>query len=400
MAHRLAAIAALLSHRIAEAGAAFDKELSEMATSVCANDSRTIAQRRADALIALTEGRTLACNCCQPECPARTAETEPAAGGVHTVINVIATDATVTGDSDQPGYLEGYGVIDAEHVRELADTATIRPVEYPTLTAEEALRYQPSAALERWIRCRDLTCRFPGCDRKAWICDIDHTTPFNHADPAAGGLTVPWDLACYCREHHRLKTFHAGPRGGATNSCPTAPSCGHRRPAGPIAPPRAGLTCFRSYVRPVGHPHRPSAAGRRKSQSGLPTPARRFEISDPSTPKHVASIEPVRKRSLTASGVTTCARSSSCSRAASRVPVPGAHGSTTPSNPKSFHPTGNHRRHHRNNSTTSHRSSRTAVVPACAPTTIRQRSAGQCRTLSRIAIAASVLSGIAVKSFP
>jgi hypothetical protein len=39
-------------------------------------------------------------------------------------------------------------------------------------------------------------------------------------------------------------------------------------------------------------------------------------------------------------------------------------------------------------------------VPACAPTTIRQRSAGQCRTLSRIAIAASVLSGIAVKSFP
>jgi hypothetical protein len=24
---------------------------------------------------------------------------------------------------------------------------------------------------------------------------------------------VPWDLACYCREHHRLKTFHGGPGG-------------------------------------------------------------------------------------------------------------------------------------------------------------------------------------------
>ena len=67
--------------------------------------------------------------------------------------------------------------------------------------------------MERWIRFRDLTCRFPGCDRKAWFADLDHTEPFNHRDPAAGGLTVPWDLACYCREHHRLKTFHDGPGG-------------------------------------------------------------------------------------------------------------------------------------------------------------------------------------------
>ena len=197
----------------ATAGAAFDKKLSDMATAVCAKDSRTIAQRRADAATALVEGRSLTCDCGQPDCPSRAADAEPAAGGVQTVINVIATEDTLTGDSDQPGYLEGYGVIDAEHVRELADTATIRPVECPTASPEEALRYQPSAALERWIRCRDLTCRFPGCDRKAWICDVDHTVPFNHADPAAGGLTVPWDLACYCREHHRLKTFHGGPGG-------------------------------------------------------------------------------------------------------------------------------------------------------------------------------------------
>ncbi len=204
----------------ATAAAAFDKRLSERATSVCAKDSRTLAQRRADALDALTEGRALACNCGQPDCPARAEETEPAAGGVRTVINVIATEDTVTGDSDQPGYLEGYGVIDAEQVREMAESATIRPVECPAATPEEALRYQPSASLERWIRCRDLTCRFPGCDRKAWFCDVDHTVPFNHADPAAGGLTVPWDLACYCREHHRLKTFHGGPGGWRDEQLP------------------------------------------------------------------------------------------------------------------------------------------------------------------------------------
>jgi hypothetical protein len=204
----------------ATAGAAFDKRLSEMATSVCAKDSRTIAQRRADALITLTEGRPLRCDCDQADCPTRATEAEAAPGEVRTVINVIATEATVTGEGDQPGYLEGYGVIDAEQVRELAQTATLLPVECPAVTDQEALRYQPSAALERWIRCRDLTCRFPGCDRKAWICDIDHTTPFNHADPASGGLTVPWDLACYCREHHRLKTFHGGPGGWRDEQLP------------------------------------------------------------------------------------------------------------------------------------------------------------------------------------
>jgi hypothetical protein len=171
----------------ATAGAVFDRRLSEMATSVCAKDSRTIAQRRADALSALCDGRTLACDCGQPDCPARANASESAAGGVQTVINVIATAATVACDGDQPGYLEGYGVIDAEQVRELADTATIRPVECPTVSEDEALRYQPSAALERWIRYRDITCRFPGCDRKAAICDLDHTTPFNHANPSSVG---------------------------------------------------------------------------------------------------------------------------------------------------------------------------------------------------------------------
>jgi hypothetical protein len=192
----------------APAAAIVDKRLSEMATSVCTHDTRTIAQRRADALVALGEGHALACNCDRADCPTRTIDESPALP--RFVINVIASQETLEGRTDQPGYLEGYGVIDADQVRQLAESATLRLLFEPTVTAAEALRYQPSAALERWIRCRDLMCCFPGCDRAAWFADIDHTIPFNHIRPSAGGLTVPSNNKCYCRHHHRVKTFHDG----------------------------------------------------------------------------------------------------------------------------------------------------------------------------------------------
>ena len=101
-------------------------------------------------------------------------------------------------------------MIDADLVRQLAQGATLRPLNPPVVTAEQALRYQPTAAVERFVRMRDLTCRFPGCDRPAQRCDIDHTIAFNHVNPQAGGKTVPANLKCLCRQHHRAKTFVQG----------------------------------------------------------------------------------------------------------------------------------------------------------------------------------------------
>ena len=193
----------------ATAATAFDRRLSQLAGQVCAADPRTMDQRRADALAALAQGRGLACRCGRPGCPAESADAEPDSSGVRVVINVVASEQTVNGDCDRPGYLEGYGVIDAEQVRELADAAA-QLIADPFTSPVEALRYQPSAALERAVRCRDLTYRFPGCGRPAMVCDIDHTIPFNHHDPAAGGRTVIENLKCLCRQHHRLKTFHGG----------------------------------------------------------------------------------------------------------------------------------------------------------------------------------------------
>jgi Domain of unknown function (DUF222) len=109
----------------ATAAAAFDRRLSQLAKQVCASDPRTLDQRRADALGALAAGHALACACGRPGCP-RADGTDGTGGaergGAQVIINVIASQATVHGDSERPGYLEGYGVIDAEQVRAWAAT--------------------------------------------------------------------------------------------------------------------------------------------------------------------------------------------------------------------------------------------------------------------------------------
>lgn len=116
------------------------------------------------------------------------------------VVNVVASEDTLSGGSDRPGYLEGYGIIDADQVRELAAQAAAQRVVELEANAAGALRYQPSDALARAIRARDLTCPFPGCSRPATHCDIDHTVPFNLRDPENGGWTVPSNLKCLCRK--------------------------------------------------------------------------------------------------------------------------------------------------------------------------------------------------------
>ena len=58
-----------------------------------------------------------------------------------------------------------------------------------------------TAVLATFIRCRDMTCRFPGCDEPAHHCDLDHTIAY------PTGPTQASNLKCLCRKHHLLKTF-------------------------------------------------------------------------------------------------------------------------------------------------------------------------------------------------
>ncbi len=182
----------------AEDGAALSQRLDALADTVCVNDPRTKAQRRADAcgpLARLEAG--LACQCGSEDCPAAAVRAEASAAVIH----LLAEQSTVEGTGNTPGYLPGFGILPAETVRDLAARATINPVPVPGADAAPDPRYRPSEATLEFVRWRDLTCRWPGCDQPVWRCDVDHTVPWPH------GPTHASNNKCYCRAHHLIKTF-------------------------------------------------------------------------------------------------------------------------------------------------------------------------------------------------
>jgi Domain of unknown function (DUF222) len=214
--------------------AVLDRRLTQMAHGVCDDDPRTIAQRRADALGALAAGaERLACGCGNAACPAAvdvdqratsvvihvvaeesatTAAPDPHMAGEHAarpstpgtpLSEALAPDPDPLGDGIKrpAGRIVSGGAVPTPLLAELIrGGAKVTPVWHPGVAPAES-GYRPSAAVERFIRCRDLTCRFPGCDRPAEFCDVDHTVPWPF------GLTHPTNLKCLCRKHHLLKTF-------------------------------------------------------------------------------------------------------------------------------------------------------------------------------------------------
>ena len=177
---------------------AIDARLDALAATVCDADPRSRDERRADALAAAACGlNRLHCLCNQQDCAAAA---RPAPKPV--VIHVIANEATLDGSGQTPGSMIGSdALIPAEVVVESARSAKLRPLIHPADAPPEA-GYTPSRKLADFVRCRDLTCRFPGCDQPAIRCDLDHTIPY-----ADGGPTHASNLKAMCRRHHLLKTF-------------------------------------------------------------------------------------------------------------------------------------------------------------------------------------------------
>src|SRR5689334_3088530 len=118
-------------------------------------------------------------------------------------VHVTVPASTLLGVDDQPGELAGYGPIPAQIARQIAADGTWRRLltdpASGVLLDYGRTTYRPAAALADFVRARDQHCVFPGCERRAKYCDLDHCRRY------PDGPTAECNLACLCRHHHRLK---------------------------------------------------------------------------------------------------------------------------------------------------------------------------------------------------
>ncbi len=115
---------------------------------------------------------------------------------------------TLTGLSDAPGELAGYGpVIDDITRRVIADhTAgewryTVTHNGHPIATG--TTRRRPTAGQRRIVEATHATCIFPGCRIPATQCDLDHRTEWSKT-----GTTITCDLGPFCRHDHGGRHEH------------------------------------------------------------------------------------------------------------------------------------------------------------------------------------------------
>ena len=299
--------------------------LNAMVNSVCADDPRTTAQKRADAFGAVFAGAFhLSCLCGKPDCPvAAVPDARATSVTVHVVADHSSLDAapdpTLHGSQAEPEsdpeHADSDPVPGPAHSAQpptanqqptpepppppsppdpspppgRAPTDTPAPQPAPATPARPAVilglrgavlppavlaqvltrgarvrtvadprtlpvhpGYRPTTAQDEFVRCRDLTCRIPGCDRPAIHTDLDHSNPW----PA--GPTHPSNLNDKCRLHHLLKTFwegwteHQSPDGTLTITTPT----GHTYTTTPFS-----TLLFPSWTTTTDPPTRPEPTG-------------------------------------------------------------------------------------------------------------------------------------------
>ena len=161
-------------------------DVEALRLSAMPGETRTMPQLRADVLGGMITG-------------------SGSTGSVAVRVGVLVPMLTLLGKSEMPASLEGYGPIDAETARTLADDATsiyrilTDPVTGAILDIDQPTKHIPTG-LRRMRQLIDQTCTFPGCGKRAVNCDLDHTI-----DRQFGGQTTLMNLSHLCRNHHRNK---------------------------------------------------------------------------------------------------------------------------------------------------------------------------------------------------
>ena len=167
-----------------EGGACLQAALEALLGPRAADDTRTPAQRRADALVELARQRM-----------------EAAGGRPH--VTLIVTAETLAGSGGATAAeLDRAGVVPDQTALRISCDAALSVVTVDgqgrMQEAGRASRTVPPS-LRRALAARDRGCRFPGCDRPVGWTDGHHLQHW-----ARGGATRADNLVLLCRRHHRI----------------------------------------------------------------------------------------------------------------------------------------------------------------------------------------------------
>jgi hypothetical protein len=143
----------------------------------------------------------------------------------------------------------------------------------------------PSAALERFVRVRDIACNGPGCPRTARACELDHND-----EVAKGGLTASWNLdakspRCHHARHEgwEVRRYDDGTvvwrsptgqfivRKGAWRP-PSQPTEGTQLPRPTLDRPDGGKSRSEWHAEPAPDLDSRFEAGRRDAPDAAPSP--------------------------------------------------------------------------------------------------------------------------------
>jgi Domain of unknown function (DUF222) len=133
------------------------------------------------------------------------------------MLHLYMQASTLAGLDHQPATLLGYGPIEADQARRLAENAALTRILTDPFSGEikaiDLASYRVPKVLRMAVQARDRSCAFPACDVPAFDAQIDHIDPHPFARrlerALATGRTTFSNLQSLCLRHHFLKT-HGG----------------------------------------------------------------------------------------------------------------------------------------------------------------------------------------------
>ena len=309
------------------AGTALDR------AAVCGGTSASASQAPAATTSPCPCGRTVSDGCCRAAGPAirvdrvdqasveaRSPGGAPCDGlrpwtlgpdqiAAQVVVNVHVPMATVLELAREPGTLQGYGPVSAEHVRLLrpysfrkvlvdgrtgkplavddqttpvaADPAArreqLRAMLVPTvLTNADEPQHDPSVHLARLVDLRDAHCCGPGCSSSR--TDRDHLQPWPEGPTAERNLGR-LSRRCHLAKHHGWTLVRHGD-GSSTWTSPLSRT--YDRPGPHAPPPRVDLFADPPPPRPAPQAPPPRWVEGKMATEGAPDPAPRANTADSS----------------------------------------------------------------------------------------------------------------------